>query len=165
MFPRRAGSPYHIAMSDKINKKVNIKNKRASFEYFFLDTFSAGIVLTGTEIKSIRQGKVNFQDAYCLFMDDELFVRSLHISPYTEGTHYNHDPIRDRKLLMTKRELRKLAENMKDQGLTIIPTRLFTNERGLAKMEIALAKGKKLYDKRDSIKERDIKRETDRAGY
>ncbi|WP_373512780.1 SsrA-binding protein SmpB [Persicitalea sp.] len=152
-------------MSDKINKKVNIKNKRASFEYFFLDTFTAGMVLTGTEIKSIRQGKVNFQDAYCLFMDDELFVRSLHISPYTEGTHYNHDPIRDRKLLMTKRELRKLAENMKDQGLTIIPTRLFTSERGLAKMEIALAKGKKLYDKRDSIKERDIKRETDRSGY
>ncbi|GHB55859.1 SsrA-binding protein SmpB [Persicitalea jodogahamensis] len=152
-------------MSDKINKKVNIKNKRASFEYFFLDTFSAGIVLTGTEIKSIRQGKVNFQDAYCLFMDDELFVRSLHISPYTEGTHYNHDPIRDRKLLMTKRELRKLSESMKDQGLTIIPTRMFTNDRGLAKMEIALAKGKKLYDKRDSIKERDVKRETDRAGY
>ena len=152
-------------MSDKINKKVNIKNKRASFEYFFIDTFTAGMVLTGTEIKSIRQGKVNFQDAYCLFMDDELFVRSLHISPYTEGTHYNHDPIRDRKLLMTKRELRKLAENLKDQGLTIIPIRLFTSERGLAKMEIALAKGKKLYDKRESIKERDVKRETDRAGY
>ncbi len=150
-------------MSDKINKKVNIKNKRASFEYFFIDTFTAGMVLTGTEIKSIRQGKVNFQDAYCLFMDDELFVRSLHISPYTEGTHYNHDPIRDRKLLMTKRELRKLAENLKDQGLTIIPIRLFTSERGLAKMEIALAKGKKLYDKRESIKERDVKRETDRA--
>ncbi len=154
----------HI-MSDKINKKVNIKNKRASFEYFFLDTFSAGMVLTGTEIKSIRQGKVNFQDAYCLFMDGELFVRSLHISPYTEGTHYNHDPIRDRKLLMTKRELRKLEENLKDQGLTVIPVRLFTSDRGLAKMEIALAKGKKLYDKRDSIKERDMKRETDRAGY
>jgi SsrA-binding protein len=150
-------------MSEKINKKVNIKNKRASFEYFFIDTFSAGLVLTGTEIKSIRQGKVNFQDAYCLFIDDELFVRSLHISPYTEGTHYNHDPIRDRKLLMTKRELRKLSENLKDQGLTIIPTRLFTSERGLAKMEIALAKGKKLYDKRESIKERDVKRETDRA--
>lgn len=152
-------------MSDKINKKVNIKNKRASFEYFFLDTFTAGMVLTGTEIKSIRQGKVNFQDAYCLFMDGELFVRSLHISPYTEGTHYNHDPIRDRKLLMTKRELRKLEENLKDQGLTVIPVRLFTSDRGLAKMEIALAKGKKLYDKRDSIKERDAKRETDRAGY
>ena len=150
-------------MSEKINKKVNIKNKRASFEYFFIDTFSAGLVLTGTEIKSIRQGKINFQDAYCLFIDDELFVRSLHISPYTEGTHYNHDPIRDRKLLMTKRELRKLSENLKDQGLTIIPTRLFTSERGLAKMEIALAKGKKLYDKRESIKERDVKRETDRA--
>lgn len=152
-------------MSEKIVKNVNIVNRRASFEYFFLDTFSAGMALTGTEIKSIRQGKVNFQDAYCLFLEDELFIRSLHISPYTEGTHYNHDPLRDRKLLLTKRELRRLSENLKDQGLTIIPTRLFTNERGLAKLEIALAKGKKLYDKRDSIKERDVKRETDRMGY
>ncbi|MBU1820431.1 MAG: SsrA-binding protein SmpB [Bacteroidetes bacterium] len=152
-------------MSDKIAKKVNIVNRRASFEYFFLETYSAGVALTGTEIKSIRQGKVNFQDAYCFFLGDELFVRSLHISPYTEGTHYNHDPLRDRKLLLTRRELRKLSENLKDQGLTIIPTRMFTNERGLVKLEIALAKGKKLYDKRESIKERDVKRETDRMGY
>ncbi len=152
-------------MSDKIAKKVNISNRRASFEYFFLDTYTAGMVLTGTEIKSIRQGKVNFQDAYCLFMEGELFVRSLHISPYTEGTHYNHDPIRDRKLLLNKRELRRLEESLKDQGLTIIPVKMFTSERGLVKMNIALAKGKKLYDKRDSIKERDIKRETDRMGY
>lgn len=151
-------------MSDKIAKKVNIVNRRASFEYFFLDTFSAGMVLTGTEIKSIRQGKVNFQDAYCLFIDNDLYLRSLHISPYTEGTHYNHDPLRDRKLLMTKRELRRLSESLKDQGLTIIPTRLYTNERGLAKLEIALAKGKKLYDKRETIKERDAKREAGRMG-
>ena len=152
-------------MSEKLVKKVDIKNRRASFEYFFLEEFTAGLSLTGTEIKSIRQGKVNFQDAYCLFMDGELFIRSLHISPYTEGTHYNHDPMRDRKLLLTKREMRKLNENLKDQGLTIIPVRLFTSERGFAKLNIALAKGKKLYDKRDSIKEKDIKRETDRINY
>ncbi|WP_149240920.1 SsrA-binding protein SmpB [Dyadobacter sp. 32] len=152
-------------MSEKIVKKVDIKNRRASFEYFFLDEYTAGLSLTGTEIKSIRQGKVNFQDAYCLFMDGELYIRSLHISPYTEGTHYNHDPMRDRKLLLTKREMRKLSENLKDQGLTIVPVRLFTSERGFAKLNIALAKGKKLYDKRDSIKEKDLKRETDRANY
>ena len=152
-------------MAEKLVKKVDIKNRRASFEYFFLEEFTAGLSLTGTEIKSIRQGKVNFQDAYCLFMDGELFIRSLHISPYTEGTHYNHDPMRDRKLLLTKREMRKLNENLKDQGLTIIPVRLFTSERGFAKLNIALAKGKKLYDKRDSIKEKDIKRETDRINY
>lgn len=149
-------------MTDKIAKKVSIENRRASFEYFFLETYEAGLVLTGTEIKSIRQGKVNLQDAYCLFLENELFVRNLHISPYTEGTHYNHQPLRDRKLLLTKRELRKLLEKSKDQGLTIIPIRLYTSERGLAKLEIALAKGKKLYDKRDSIKERDVKRELDR---
>jgi len=152
-------------MSEKLVKKVDIKNRRASFEFFFLEEFTAGLSLTGTEIKSIRQGKVNFQDAYCLFMDGELYIRSLHISPYTEGTHYNHDPMRDRKLLLTKREMRKLSENLKDQGLTIIPVRLFTSERGFAKLNIALAKGKKLYDKRDSIKEKDIKRETDRINY
>ena len=106
-------------MAEKLVKKVDIKNRRASFEFFFIDEYTAGIALTGTEIKSIRQGKVNFQDAYCLFMDGELYVRSLHIAPYTEGTHYNHDPIRDRKLLVTKREIRKLTESIKDQGLTI----------------------------------------------
>lgn len=152
-------------MSEKIAKKVNIQNRRASFEYFFLETFSVGIVLTGTEIKSIRQSKVNLQDAYCLYHDHELYVRSMHISPYTEGTHYNHEPLRDRKLLLTKRELRRWEEKLKDQGLTIIPVRMYTNERGLVKMEIALAKGKKLYDKRDSIKEKDLRRENDRSGY
>lgn len=152
-------------MSEKIVKKVDIKNRRASFEYFFLEDYTAGLALTGTEIKSIRQGKVNFQDAYCLFMDGELYLRSLHISPYTEGTHYNHDPIRDRKLLLTKRELRKLNESLKDQGVTIIPVRLFTTERGFAKLHIALAKGKKQYDKRETIKERDVKRETEKIRY
>ena len=141
-----------------IVKQVDIRNRRASFEYAFLETFTAGIVLTGTEIKSIRQGKVNLQDAYCLILNDELFVRQMSISVYTEGTHYNHEPLRDRKLLLTKREIKRLTEKLKDQGLTIVPTRLFTNERGFAKVEIALAKGKKLYDKRDSIKERDVER-------
>ena len=150
-------------MAEKLVKHVNIKNRRASFEYFFIDESTAGIALTGTEVKSIRQGKVNFQDAYCFFLDGELYLRSLHISPYTEGTHYNHDPVRDRKLLLTKREIKKLIEGLKDQGLTIIPIRMFTTDRGLVKLNIALAKGKKLYDKRDSIKDKDIKRETDRA--
>ena len=152
-------------MADKISKSFNISNRRAGFEYAFLEKYDAGIVLTGTEIKSIREGKVNFQDAYCLFRDDELFIRSLHISPYTEGTHYNHEPLRDRKLLLTRRELRKLASKLKDQGLTVIPVRIYSSDRGLAKVEIALAKGKKLYDKRETIKERDVKRDADRGDY
>lgn len=152
-------------MADKISKTFNISNRRAGFEYFFLEKYDAGLVLTGTEIKSIREGKVNLQDAYCLFMDEELFVRNLHISPYSEGTHYNHEPLRDRKLLLTRRELKKLSAKLKDQGLTIIPIRIFSSDRGLAKMEVALAKGKKLYDKRETIKERDVKRESDRGGY
>ncbi len=150
---------------DKIVKKVNVDNRRASFEYFFLEKYVAGLVLTGTEIKSIRQHKVNLQDAYCLFLANELYIRHMHISPYAEGTHYNHEPLRDRKVLLQKRELKKLMEKLKDQGLTLVPVRLFTNDRGLAKVEIALAKGKKLYDKRESIKERDVRRETERAGY
>ena len=141
-----------------MSRTINISNRRASFEFFFLETYTAGIVLTGTEIKSIRDGKANLTDAYCIFLDSELYVHHLHISPYEKGTYANHNPVRDRKLLLQKRELKKLAAKLKDQGLTIIPTRLFINENGLCKMEIALAKGKKLYDKRDSIKERDLKR-------
>lgn len=151
--------------SASIVKQVDIRNRRASFEYAFLETFTAGISLTGTEIKSIRQGKVNLQDAYCLFLGEELFIRQMSISPYTDGTYLNHDPLRDRKLLLTKRELRRLTEKLKDQGLTIVPTRLYTTERGFAKVAIALAKGKKLYDKRDSIKERDVTREMSRERY
>lgn len=151
--------------SASIVKQVDIRNRRASFEYAFLETYTAGIVLTGTEIKSIRQGKVNLQDAYCLIHGDELFVRQMSISTYTEGTHYNHDPLRDRKLLLKKREIKRLVEKLKDQGLTMVPTRLFTSERGFAKIDIALAKGKKLYDKRDSIKERDVEREMQRERY
>jgi SsrA-binding protein len=119
--------------------------------------------LTGTEIKAIRQGKVNLQDAYCLFLNDGLYVRQMNISKYSEGTHYNHEPLRDRKLLLKKKEINRLTEKLKDQGLTIVPIKLFTNDRGFAKLQIALAKGKKLYDKRDSIKERDVAREMDRG--
>jgi SsrA-binding protein len=143
-------------------KQVNIKNRKASFEYQFLDTYVAGIMLTGSEIKSIRQSKVNLQDAYAVFLGEELYVKQMHISPYEQATYYNHDPLRDRKLLLQKRELKKLMGKLTDKGLTIVPTRLFTNDRGFAKLEIALAKGKKLYDKRDDIKEKDIKREMDR---
>ncbi|WP_044172857.1 SsrA-binding protein SmpB [Flectobacillus major] len=147
---------------EKIEKQINIRNKRASFEYFFLETYTAGIMLMGTEIKSIRQGKVNLTDAYCLFLDGELYIRQMNISKYSEGTHYNHDPLRDRKLLLTKRELKKLVEKLKDQGLTMVPTKMYISDRGFAKIEIALAKGKKLYDKRDSIKEKDVKRSMER---
>ncbi len=148
--------------SSSIVKRVDIRNRRASFEYSFLETYTAGIALTGTEIKSVRQGKVNLQDAYCLLLNDELYVRQMNIALYSEGTHYNHEPLRDRKLLLTKRELRRLAETLKDQGLTIVPIRMFTTDRGFAKLDIALAKGKKLYDKRDSIKERDAQRDMQR---
>ncbi|QHT66909.1 SsrA-binding protein SmpB [Rhodocytophaga rosea] len=150
---------------EKISNNINIRNKRASFEYQFLDTYTAGIMLTGTEIKSVRQGKVNLQDGYCIFLEEQLFVKQMHISTYSEGTHYNHDPLRDRKLLLQKRELTKLNSRLQDQGLTIVPVRLFINERGFAKLEIALAKGKKLYDKREDIKSKDVKRELERERY
>ena len=146
----------------KLQKTVNIKNKKASFEYFFLDEYTAGMVLTGTEIKSIREAKVSMADAYCIFHRGELFVKNLNISKYDNGTYYNHDPLRERKLLLSRKELRKLESKLTDKGLTIIPTRLFINDRGLAKLDIALAKGKKLYDKRESIKEKDIKRDQER---
>jgi SsrA-binding protein len=147
---------------DKIQKKVEIVNRKASFEYQFLDVFTAGMVLTGTEIKSIRQGKVNLTDAYCVFHQDELYVRNMHISAYEEGTHYNHSPLRDRKLLLSKRELKKLQNELKNVGLTIIPTKMFISDKGYAKLNIALAKGKKLFDKREDIKAKDIKRSLDR---
>lgn len=146
-------------MTDKIAKKVDVTNKKAGFEFFFLEKFSAGMVLTGTEIKSIRLNKFSMVDAYCYFDKNELYVKNLNISKYDQGTHYNHDPLRDRKLLLKKKELKKLINKLTDKGLTIIPTRLFINDGGLAKIDIALAKGKKLYDKRDSIKERDVTRE------
>ncbi|GAB4126137.1 MAG: SsrA-binding protein [Raineya sp.] len=144
---------------DKIQKSVNIKNKQASFEYHFIDTYTAGLVLTGTEIKSIRQGKVQLQNAYCYIEDGEVWVIQMHISPYSEGTHYNHEPTRKRKLLLKKKEIRKLEKGLEEKGLTLVPVRLFINDRGFAKMEIALARGKKLYDKREDLKAKDAQRE------
>jgi SsrA-binding protein len=149
----------------KIEKSVNIKNKKASFEYQFIDTYVAGIMLTGTEIKSIRQSNVNLLDAYCVFKDVELFVVGLNISRYNEGTHYNHEPTRERKLLLQKKELKKLLSKSQEKGLTIVPIRIFINDRGFAKLEIALAKGKKLFDKRQDIKEKDVKRELSREKF
>jgi SsrA-binding protein len=122
----------------------------------------AGIALKGTEIKSIREGKVNLQDGYCYFANGEAFVRGINITPYAQGTYYNHEAARERKLLMKKSELTKLEARVEEKGLSLIPIRLFINERGLAKLEIALARGKKLHDKRDSIKEKDLKRELSR---
>lgn len=141
---------------------IKIRNKKASFEYFLVEEFDAGIQLTGTEIKSIREGKVSFVDSFCTFIGQELFVRNLHISEYRYGTHYNHDPKRDRKLLLTKRELKKILTKSKEKGFTIIPVLLYINPRGLAKLKIALAQGKRLYDKRESIKEKDMKRDVER---
>ena len=143
-------------------QKISIKNKKAHHEYFLLQEFTAGVQLTGTEIKSIRDGKASIVDAYCSFTDTELFVHNMHIAEYTMGTHYNHDPKRDRKLLLTKKELKKLMTKVKEKGLTIIPTELFINERGLAKLTIALAKGKHSYDKRETLKQKDISREIER---
>ena len=151
-----------MAIKEKDYNNINIKNRRASFEYEFLDKYTAGMQLTGTEIKSIREGKANLEDAYCLFLNSELWVRNLHISEYKLGTHFNHEPKRDRKLLLNKKELVKLKEKVKVKGLTIITTQIFINEKGYAKLNISLAKGKKVHDKRDSIKKRDTQREIDR---
>ncbi len=141
---------------------ITIKNKKARHEFFLLQEYIAGIQLTGTEIKSIRAGKASIADAYCSFSGEELFVRAMHIAEYTYGTHYNHEPKRDRKLLLTKRELHKLKTKVNERGFTIIPVVLFINENGLAKLTIALAKGKHAYDKRETLKQKDIKREIDR---
>ncbi|RGN46957.1 MULTISPECIES: SsrA-binding protein [unclassified Bacteroides] len=141
---------------------VNIKNKRATFDYEFIDTYTAGIVLTGTEIKSIRLGKASLVDTYCFFSRGELWVKGMHIAEYFYGSYNNHIARRDRKLLLSKKELRKLERATKETGFTIVPARMYINEKGLAKVVIALAKGKKQYDKRESLKEKDDKREMDR---
>lgn len=142
--------------------EINIRNKKAGHEYEFIERFTAGMVLTGTEIKSIRTGKASLVDAYCFFRENELYVKGMHISEYEFGNIRNHDPKRDRKLLLSRRELRKLAKNVKEKGLTIIALHIFLNEKGFAKLEIALAKGKKEYDKREDLKKKDSKRELDR---
>lgn len=142
--------------------QINIKNKKAYFKYDVLDKYTSGIVLQGTEIKSIRNSKISFTDSYCLFIDDELFLKNFHISEYKNGTYNNHEPKRDRKLLLNKKELRKLNNKVKEGGLTIVPLRIFINERGLCKFDIGLCKGKKNYDKRNSIKDKDLKRDESR---
>lgn len=142
---------------------INIKNKRASFDYELSDRFIAGIQLYGTEIKSIREGKAGLVDSYCYFEGNELWVKNMHIAEYKFGSFANHESKRDRKLLLTKRELSKLQRATRETGYTIVTTRLFINEKGLAKLEIALAKGKKNYDKRQSLKEKEDKRNMDRA--
>lgn len=154
-------------MEKKNNNVINIKNKRAEHEYFLMDTLTAGLVLTGTEIKSIRNGKAGLADSYCMFKDDELFVIGMHIAEYDKGTYNNHDPKRDRKLLLTARELRKLKNKVQEKGLTIVPVLLYINEKGLAKLDIALARGKHYYDKRESLKTKDSKRDIEKQlkGY
>lgn len=143
-------------------KNVNILNKRAKFDYEFLEKFNAGIVLTGTEIKSIRLGKASIAESFCEFHELELFMINSHIEEYSYGSHYNHKAKSERKLLLNKRELKSLNKSLQNKGLTIVPIRLYTNEKGLAKVEIALARGKKNFDKRESIKERDTQRDLDR---
>jgi SsrA-binding protein len=142
---------------------INIRNRKASFEYELIEKYIAGIQLLGTEIKSVRKGNVSMNDSYCQFFSGELYAKNIHISEYELGTCNNHPAKRDRKLLLNKKELRKLERKVKESGFTIIPIRLFINERGLAKMEIALARGKKIYDKRESLKQKDLAREIKRA--
>lgn len=150
---------------EQIRRKspVNIRNKKASFEYFFVDIYTAGIVLTGTDIKSIRQGKASLADSYCYIHNGEIWMKGMNISPYFFGSYNNHEAKRDRKLLLTKREIHKLQEATKQVGFTIVPILVFIDEKGRAKVDIALAKGKKEYDKRQTLKEREDRREMDRA--
>lgn len=145
-------------MAKRTNLNINIKNRKAEYEYFLLTTYTAGIVLSGTEIKSIRAGKANLTDSYCSFINNELWVHNMHISEYANGSYNNHEPKRDRKLLLNRKELNKIASKLNDRGTTVIPVRLWINENGFAKLDIAVARGKKMYDKRESIKEKDQRR-------
>ncbi len=149
--------------NDNKQPAVNIKNKRATFDYEFIDTYTAGIVLTGTEIKSIRKGKASLVDTFCYFNNGELWLKNMYVSQYMEGSYNNHVERRERKLLLNKKELRNLAADIKSPGYTIVPARMFINDKGLAKVVVALAKGKKEYDKRQSLKEKEDKREMARA--
>ena len=148
--------------NDRFKQNINIKNRQAFFNYEIIDKLVAGMALRGTEIKSIREGKVNLQDGFCYINRNEVFVKGISILPYTEGSYLNHESGRERKLLLKKSEISKLEAKVDQKGYTLIPTRLFINDRGLAKLEIAIAKGKKLHDKREGIKERDMKRELNR---
>ncbi len=140
-----------------VQKEIHIKNRKASFEYALLDKYIAGIQLTGTEIKSIREGKASIAEAFCFFEKEELWIKGMQITEYTNGSYYNHEPLRNRKLLLHKKELKKMANAM-DDNITIVPLQLFINKDGWAKIEIAIAKGKKLYDKRETIKQRELQR-------
>ncbi|MBR1927970.1 MAG: SsrA-binding protein SmpB [Bacteroidales bacterium] len=150
-------------MAAKKEHRTEIKNKKASFDYEFLETYEAGIVLVGTEIKSIRMGKVSLVDSFCYFVGNELFVKGMNVAKYFWGSWGQHEPLRDRKLLLKKRELRHLHQVVKEKGLTIVAVKLFINDDGFAKLVIALARGKKAFDKRASIKEKDIRREMERG--
>ena len=150
---------------EEIRKKspISIKNRKAQFEYFFIETFTAGLVLTGTEIKSIRAGKASLVDTYCLIINGEMWVRGMSVSPYFYGSYNNHEMKRDRKLLLTKREISRLQSATKQTGYTIVPLLLFIDQKGHAKLDIALCKGKKAFDKRQTLKEKEDRREMDRA--
>lgn len=150
-------------MKEKVSKNINIKNRRATFDYEIIEEYVAGIVLVGTEIKSIRQGKASLVDTFCYFHNGELWLKNANISQYFYGSYNNHNERRERKLLLNKKELRKLQESIKNPGFTIIPLRLFLNDRGFVKVKLAIAKGKKEYDKRASIKEKEDKRNMARA--
>lgn len=146
-----------------MQKRINILNKKAKYEYEFLDRYTAGIVLQGTEIKSIREGKARIAESFCQFIESELFVVNMNVDEYSHGSYYNHKPKRERKLLLNKKELKKLKDKVKDKGLSIVPTKLFIDDNGFAKLNIALSKGKKTHDKRQDLKEKDAERSMDRA--
>ena len=147
---------------DRFSNSIQIKNRKAGFEYEFIEKFEAGLVLKGTEVKSIRESKASIQEAYCFLKDEEAFVKGMNISPYSNASFESHEMTRERKLLLRKKEIHKLRAKTEEKGLTIVPTRLYINKRGFAKLEIALARGKKIYDKREDIKKKDQKRELDR---
>ena len=149
-------------VKDRFSNNIQIKNRKASYEYEFIEKFQAGLILKGTEIKSLREGKASVQEAYCYLKDGEAFVKGMNIATYTQASFKNHDTTRDRKLLLNKKELERLKSKTEEKGLTIVPVRIFINDRGYAKLEIALAKGKKLFDKRESIKKKDQDRELKR---
>lgn len=149
----------------KTKDNICIKNRKASYEYSFLDTYIAGIQLVGVEIKSIRNGRVNLSESYCVFQSGELYLKNAHISPYENAGYVKIDPLRDRKLLLNKHELRKLSDGVSKKGLTIIPTKMFVNDRGLCKVEVCLCQGKKNYDKRESLKEKDLKKRINNLDY
>jgi SsrA-binding protein len=138
---------------------AEIRNRQAYYDYFIDDKYDAGMVLTGTEVKSLRAGRASFNDSYCYFHRGEMWIKSLHIAEYSHGTSSNHDPLRERKLLLNKKELRKIESKIKEKGVTVVPLRIFFSDKGLAKIELGLGKGKKLYDKRETIKQRDNQRE------